>query len=136
MMTSTSDHIAFKLLRLNRLVNGIQLDIPTAQLEVLLLLDEHGAMNLSDLAGLRRVKMSTMSVMMEQMLNSRLVLKANSKSDRRQRIYLITNFGKLQLHKASQTMQSKLNHFLSLMTDQELAFLNSLADRLSDFGNE
>ena len=131
-MTEQSAHIALGLLKLNRLINRIELNIPVAQLEVLLLLAAHGAMNLSDLARLRRVKMSTMSVMMEQMLTSRLVIRAHSKSDRRQRIYLITNLGKKQLHTASQLMQGNLQGFLSRLTDEEQATLQQVVDRLVD----
>ncbi len=68
--------------------------LPLAQRQVLLILSHEKAANLSQLAKLRNVRKSSMSVMMSQLLEQQLVVKGFAKSDRRQRYYMLSRLGK------------------------------------------
>ena len=92
---------------------------PTTQ-SVLLALSENAALNLTGLAKIRDVKKSTMSVMMEQLTHQQLVIKARSKTDRRQHIYMLSRQGRDVLREEWQYKQQWLSEQLSDCSEIEV----------------
>jgi len=92
---------------------------PTTQ-SVLLALSENAALNLTGLAKIRDVKKSTMSVMMEQLTHQQLVIKARSKTDRRQHIYMLSRQGRDVLREEWQYKQQWLSEQLSDCSEKEV----------------
>ena len=114
--------------RFQRLQNHLS---PTTQ-SVLLALSEHSALNLTSLANIRAVKKSTMSVMMDQLTHQQLVIKARSKTDRRQHIYMLSRQGRDLLEQEWQFKLDWLAKHLADYTPAELKQVVNLLQRLSD----
>ena len=104
---------------------------PTTQ-SVLLALSEHSALNLTSLARIRAVKKSTMSVMMDQLTHQQLVIKARSKTDRRQHIYMLSRQGRDLLEQEWQFKLAWLAEHLADYSQQELNQSVALLQRLAD----
>lgn len=104
---------------------------PTTQ-SVLLALSEHGALNLTSLARIRAVKKSTMSVMMDQLTHQQVVIKARSKTDRRQHIYMLSRQGRDLLEQEWQFKQQWLAQHLSDYTQEQLEQTSQLLQQLTD----
>ncbi len=106
---------------------------PTTQ-SVLLALSEHSALNLTGLANFRDVKKSTMSVMMDQLTHQQLVIKARSKTDRRQHIYMLSRQGRDLLEQEWQFKQEWLAEQLSGYTQEQIDLCVSLLKSISYAG--
>ena len=104
---------------------------PTTQ-SVLLALAKHGAVNLTQLASIRDVKKSTMSVMMDQLTHQQLVIKARSKTDRRQHIYMLSRQGRDLLDQEWQFKQDWLAEHLESFSEEDLARCVRLLQTLTD----
>ena len=101
--------------------------LPWAQRQVLLILDKNKAANLSQLADMRQVRKSSMSVMLSQLIEQQLVVKGFSKSDRRQRLYLLSRHGKETLDKDMSLYQDWLDETLAaLSADHKQSLFDAL----------
>ena len=105
--------------------------LPLAHREVLSILSEHQVANLTQIANLRGVRKSSMSVMMNQLLDQNLVVCGASKSDRRQRLYLISRQGKELLQQEREAYQSWLTSLLNGFTEAERSLLSQLLEKVN-----
>lgn len=105
--------------------------LPLAHREVLSILAEHQVANLSQIASLRGVRKSSMSVMMNQLLEQKLVVCGSSKSDRRQRLYLLSRQGKELLQQEQEAHESWLADVLDEFTEVEQALLTKMLEKMN-----
>ena len=104
-------------------IRGQQFVLPLAQRQVLQILAKHTAANLSQLAEIRQVRMSSMSVMMSQLIKQQLVVMGYSKSDKRQRLYLLSRLGKETLEKDLAEYQEWVKQLLKPLSNAEQTIL-------------
>lgn len=96
-----------------------QFVLPLAQRQVLQILAHNKAANLSQLAKIRQVRKSSMSVMMSQLIKQQLVVMGYSKSDKRHRLYLLSRLGKETLEADLARYQRWLDQLLEPFTANE-----------------
>jgi len=119
------------LMLISSAMRDINTQLTASRFDTLKLLKTQGAMNLSQLAKQRKVKMSSMSVMMDQLLKDGSVIKARSKSDRRQHVYIINRKGTTLLSEDIAQMQTRLESILSDYDHQQLAQFDDLVQSIS-----
>lgn len=124
-------HIYQSLELVNRQLQSTEGSLALAHQSVLMALVEKGAMNLTDLANYRQVKKSTMSVMMDHLLDENLVVSGNSKSDRRQRFFLITNKGREQLEQHQAVILEWMQDRLGEYSESEVTLLLNMLSKLT-----
>lgn len=105
--------------------------LPLAHREVLSILAEHQVANLTQIATIRGVRKSSMSVMMNQLLEQQLVVCGASKSDRRQRLYLLSRQGKELLQKERDSYELWLSSLFNGFTETERALLIQLLEKVN-----
>ena len=108
-----------------------QFILPLAHREILNILAEQQVANLSQLAQMRGVRKSSMSVMMNQLLQQKLVVRGSSKTDRRQKLYLLSRLGKETLVKDKSAQESWLDDWLVILSPQEQEGLLGLLQKLN-----
>ena len=105
-------------------VRAKQFVLPLAQRQVLQILAKNKAANLSQLAEIRQVRKSSMSVMMSQLIKQQLVVMGYSKSDKRQRLYLLSRLGMETLQKDLAQYQGWLGQLLEPMNESDQSTLS------------
>ena len=108
-----------------------QFMLPLAHREILNILEQHQVANLSQLAHMRGVRKSSMSVMMNQLLQQKLVVRGSSKTDRRQKLYLLSRLGKETLVKDKLAQESWLDDWLAILSPLEQERLLGLLQKLN-----
>ena len=108
-----------------------QFILPLAHREILNILAQQQVANLSQLAQMRGVRKSSMSVMMNQLLQQKLVVRGSSKTDRRQKLYLLSRLGKETLVKDKSAQESWLDDWLVILSPQEQEGLLGLLQKLN-----
>ena len=108
-----------------------QFILPLAHREILNILEQHQVANLSQLAHMRGVRKSSMSVMMNQLLQQKLVVRGSSKTDRRQKLYLLSRLGKETLVKDKLAQESWLDDWLAILSPLEQERLLGLLQKLN-----
>ena len=108
-----------------------QFILPLAHREILNILAQQQVANLSQLAQMRGVRKSSMSVMMNQLLQQKLVVRGSSKTDRRQKLYLLSRLGKETLVKDKLAQESWLDEWLAILSPQEQERLLGLLQKLN-----
>lgn len=108
-----------------------QFILPLAHREILNILAQQQVANLSQLAQMRGVRKSSMSVMMNQLLQQKLVVRGSSKTDRRQKLYLLSRLGKETLVKDKSAQESWLDDWLAILSPQEQERLLGLLQKLN-----
>jgi len=108
-----------------------QFILPLAHREILNILAQQQVANLSQLAQMRGVRKSSMSVMMNQLLQQKLVVRGSSKTDRRQKLYLLSRLGKETLAKDKLAQESWLDDWLVILSPQEQEGLLGLLQKLN-----
>ncbi len=108
-----------------------QFILPLAHREILNILAQQQVANLSQLAQMRGVRKSSMSVMMNQLLQQKLVVRGSSKTDRRQKLYLLSRLGKETLVKDKSAQESWLDDWLAILSPQEQEGLLGLLQKLN-----
>ncbi len=108
-----------------------QFMLPLAHREILNILAQQQVANLSQLAQMRGVRKSSMSVMMNQLLEQKLVVRGSSKTDRRQKLYLLSRLGKETLVKDKLAQDSWLDDWLAKLSPQEQERLLGLLQKLN-----
>jgi len=119
------------LMLISSAMRDVNTQLTASRFDTLRLLKTQGAMNLSQLAKQRKVKMSSMSVMMDQLLKDGSVIKARSKSDKRQHVYIINRKGSTLLSEDIEQMQTRLELILSDYNHQQLAQFDDLVQSIS-----
>ena len=100
-----------------------QFVLPLAQRQVLQILAQNKAANLSQLAEVRQVRKASMSVMMSQLIKQQLVVMGYSKSDKRQRLYLLSRLGMETLQKDLAQYQAWLGDLLEPLDESDQSTL-------------
>jgi len=108
-----------------------QFILPLAHREILNILEQQQVANLSQLAHMRGVRKSSMSVMMNQLLQQKLVVRGSSKTDRRQKLYLLSRLGKETLVKDKLAQESWLDDWLAILSPLEQERLLGLLQKLN-----
>ena len=108
-----------------------QFILPLAHREILNILEQQQVANLSQLAHMRGVRKSSMSVMMNQLLQQKLVVRGSSKTDRRQKLYLLSRLGKETLVKDKLAQESWLDGWLAILSPLEQERLLGLLQKLN-----
>ena len=119
------------LMLISSAMRDVNTQLTASRFDTLRLLKTQGAMNLSQLAKQRKVKMSSMSVMMDQLLKDGSVIKARSKSDKRQHVYIINRKGSTLLSEDIEQMQTRLELILGDYNHQQLAQFDDLVQSIS-----
>ena len=109
-----------------------QFVLPLPHRQILLILAQHKTANLSQLAKIRGVRKSSMSVMLSQLVEQQLVIKANSKSDKRQNFYLISRNGSEQLSEDLKQYNQWLDSALGQFDSREQQLLTRLFARFNE----
>jgi len=108
-----------------------QFILPLAHREILNILEQQQVANLSQLAHMRGVRKSSMSVMMNQLLQQKLVVRGSSKTDRRQKLYLLSRLGKETLVKDKIAQESWVDDWLAILSPLEQERLLGLLQKLN-----
>ena len=106
--------------------------LPLPHRQILLILEKEKTANLSQLAKLRGVRKSSMSVMLDQLTEQQLIIKANAKSDKRQRYYLLSRNGRSKLSEDIEQYNQWLNKILSGYDDSQRQLITQFLQRLAD----
>ena len=123
-------NLIFNLLKLANSIQKATSGLPASRMEVLYLLQSEGPMNLSQLAKIRGVRNSSMSVLMDQMIKDKLVIRGRSKSDRRQHIFLPSRQAMHLFQSDTHTSWDRLNRIMNELDKDERDQLNELLSRL------
>lgn len=82
---------------------------------------EKGPQSLTSLSIYRNVKAATMSRLLDSLVNDGLILRANSRLDRRSKIFMVTKLGKQMVDDAHQNERVQLEKIMSKLPEQDQA---------------
>ena len=113
---------------INKLPERLQRDsrrhsISTARLTVLKYLIDHGPSSLMSIAKHRKVSAATMSKLVASLVAEGYLIKAQSKRDRRSKIFLVTTLARQKVAEENQRQITLLNERLKHLTDEQQAII-------------
>ncbi|PCJ46785.1 MAG: hypothetical protein COA74_12855 [Gammaproteobacteria bacterium] len=101
--------------------------LSTARLTIIQFLIEKGPTSLKRLVEFRKVSPATMSRLVTCLVNDGLVLRANSKKDRRSKIFVVTTRGRKQANDMTEEqLQSLMLSIAKLSSDQQIMLNKSI----------
>lgn len=98
--------------------------ISISRLSIIQHLADKGPQTLKSLADYRKVSAATMSCLVTSMVADGWVLRANSRQDRRSKIFIVTRKGKTIVDESTEREQALLEGVIKNLTDQEQLILN------------
>ena len=110
---------------LNKLPEQLQQDagISVARLAVLKYLLDNGPSGLMSIARHRKVSGATMSKLVASLVSEGYLLKAQSKSDRRSKLFLVTSLARQKVAEENEQQITLLNERFKNITDEQQALI-------------
>jgi len=127
--------LMIELRRLNRLMRArtstLRHEFTPAQMTVLHLLAERGAMRASDLAHETGLSASSMTGLLDRLETEQMVERRRGQEDRREVAVRMTERATAMLEEAHAEIEREIEHLFAPLSDEELAAIVRLSHKLS-----
>lgn len=110
-------------IRLAALPSWITADLTISQVKAVFLLAHHGALAVSELAGLLGIGNPAASILVQQLVEQELVERSEDAQDRRRTLVSLTAQGTQLISSQREQGETRLRHWLSQLEDDQLVDL-------------